>query len=601
MTVLAATTSARLRPYLNTTVKPGARGKAVTELQAALKMPRKARTGRFDAATKRAVVAYQRKKRLPATGTVGAATWHALAGVPMPKPRPAVKKPIQPSRPTVNAPTRSAHAPNLPVSTDPAWHLARRLTYGANATLLTEIRTLGATKWLEQQLNPASINDSACEKIVATTWPNLHASRDVLHAMKNESGALGAGLWHSNIWLQRATETRRVFSKRQLFEMVVEMWHDHLHVTLGADKVSGAVPRYDRDVIRKHAFGTFADMLQAATVHPAMIAYLDNSRSKKDSPNENLARELLELHTVGVGQFTEADVKQAARILTGTSQTNFEPLYRPTFHWVGPVQVMGYTHPNATADAGPAALSGLLTYLAHHPATAQRIALKMCRRFVSDTPSAALVTAVAAAFTANRTAIVPTLRVLFNHPEFIASAGQKYRRPGEYVTALYRAANPTWTAPEKPVGPDGGGTHMPANLVHDGHYRLQHEPLAWPAPNGYPDVAAAWQSASGTIVRANLPYYLVFWADRTVKTTDWATAYKITPQMSAYTVVDTLTAALTGYPFTAAHRTALAKFLWDHTGKTSPTTTGPVGADRIKYRLKDLVRLILASPYMNLR
>ena len=633
--------------YVNTPLWKGKSGTAVKSLQTALGMPTRSRDGIFGPGTKAAVIAYQKKRRLPATGTVNNATWRALAGMPTAAAEASAKAAalakynaqkaqalklaaaakaradaaarakaaaaaVANGQATARAAndkrraallvgaTTSPHTPGLALAADPAWNLIRKVTYGPTPGMVAEVRKIGTTAWLEQQLNPASINDSVCDKIISDTWPLLQTPGKVLWTMKNSYGQI-MGTAYSNYWLRRSSLARRIFTKRQVLEMVTEMWHDHLHVQLGSEKVYGDMPTYDA-LIRKHAFGTFEDMLQAVTISPAMLRYLDNATSRKTSPNENLGRELLELHTVGAGQFTEADVKQSSLILTGHSADALtrEYLYRDTWHHVGPVKVMGFSHANATAAGGPAVLTAYLSYLANHPATARRIAEKMCRRFVSDTPSAALIDAVAATFTANKTAIVPTLRFLFNHAEFKASTGKKFRRPDEYIAAVYRAGGPSWVAPTLGTGIDVGGVTYPCNQIWSDHTRLNMEPLAWAPPNGYPDVAPAWQTMSGFVIRANVPYALINNFDKTVKVTDWRTKFGITATMSAYQVVDVLTEAITGFPFKTAHRDNLASFLWD-VNKTVPPFTDPVGDARLTARLAELIRLILASPYMNLR
>lgn len=153
-------------------------------------------------------------------------------------------------------------------------------------------------------------------------------------------------------------------------------------------------------------------MLYTAMKHPAMLVYLDNQLNSKDNPNENLGRELLELHTVGVGNYDETDVRQSALILTGHSY-NWEKRayhYEPGKHYTGPVKVMGFTHPNATAADGPAVLQAYLSYLAHHPGTAHHIAHRLAVRYVSDNPPAALVDRLAQVYLDNGTNLAAVMR-----------------------------------------------------------------------------------------------------------------------------------------------------------------------------------------------
>src|SRR3954453_17601733 len=232
--------------------------------------------------------------------------------------------------------------------------------------------------------------------------------------------------------LGRAALGRAAWSRRQLLEVMVDVWSNHLNVTCPSDNVSDNRHRYDADVIRPHALGRFADLLEAATTHPAMLTYLDNASSTKKAPNENLGRELLELHTVGVGAgYTEAEVRDSARILTGlTVDGEGAATYRPKWHWTGAVTVLDFADPNASADDS-GVVTASLDPLARHPATARRSAALLARRavrapppraprhppppprrFVRAPPPAALVDRLAAAYTAADTAIAPVLRVL---------------------------------------------------------------------------------------------------------------------------------------------------------------------------------------------
>ena len=182
---------------------------------------------------------------------------------------------------------------------------------------------------------------------------------------------------------------------------MVDFWSNLLNVSLYHDEAIYWRMDYDR-VIRAHALTTFESLLQAAITHPAMGLYLDNAISSKEAPNENLGRELLELHTVGVDAgYTEDDVKASARMLTGYRVDlwwpSFRAFYDTDWHDTQPVQVMGFSHANRSADGRPATLA-YLTYLARHPATANRLARRLCVKFVSDEPTAAIVKAVAKAY-----------------------------------------------------------------------------------------------------------------------------------------------------------------------------------------------------------
>jgi uncharacterized protein (DUF1800 family) len=281
---------------------------------------------------------------------------------------------------------------------------------------------------------------------------------------------------------------------------MVEFWSNHLNLTVPGDKGYKARHAFDRDVIRRYALARFEDMLVASAVHPAMLDYLDNANSTAQAPNENYARELMELHTLGVdGGYTERDVKQAAVLLTGWQlEENGTATWHNDRHASRAVSVMGARFTNGRSTAGRRSAEALVRTLAHHPSTARHIARKLAVRFVSDHPSSALVTALATTYLRSNTAIGPVLRVLFGSQEFAGSAGQKLRRPMERTVAALRVL----------------GARPPATseALLQVYYQLDaagHKPLGWAMPNGYPDVAASWQSPAGALSVLNTTIGLV--------------------------------------------------------------------------------------------
>jgi hypothetical protein len=377
-----------------------------------------------------------------------------------------------------------AAADGLPTAL--ALHLASRVTYGMTPALLAEMSgypTLQA--WLDGQLQPGSLDDREAEA-VESWWPSLSWDAPTMWAQEQ---AMGGASWRAMADYQRWCLMRRIHSRRQVLESLTEFFEDHLHVPVHDDGVFGFRVDYGR-LIRSHALGRFDDMLVASTTHPAMGISLDNATSTKRAPNENLGRELLELHTVGRGNYTEDDVKASARILTGyrvQTWSTWRSWYDTASHWTGPVQVMGFSDPNASAD-GRAVTEAYLRYLAHHPATAHRLARKLAVRYVSDTPSAALVDHLASMYLDSGTAIVPVVRALLAHPEFLASAGLKVRTPADDIVATWRALDVRVSAP---TGDESG-----ANAILWQTVGLGQAPFDWARPDGQPQDGDSWSSVS---------------------------------------------------------------------------------------------------------
>jgi uncharacterized protein (DUF1800 family) len=296
-------------------------------------------------------------------------------------------------------------------------------------------------------------------------------------------------------------------------------------------------------VIRSHALGRFDEMLVAAITHPAMSISLDNARSTKKAPNENLGRELLELHTVGRGNHTEDDVKNSARILTGyrvEMWSTWRSYYDPASHWTGPVRVLGFTRPNADAD-GRAVAEAYLTYLAGHPRTAERIARKLAVRFVSDHPSQALIAHLAQVFLDNGTEIKPMLRALVASEEFKAAAGSKVRTPTDDVVATHRVLG---TEIARPVA-----ASSTANSILWQASDIGQKPFDWARPDGQPEDNLAWSSASRLLASFDIHYSMAGgWWPKTDIAYRTPASWMPAPNVSFGALVDHLSTQLLGKP-----------------------------------------------------
>jgi hypothetical protein len=365
-------------------------------------------------------------------------------------------------------------------------HLMNRMGCGWSRSTFARMRAAGsAGAWFEDQLRPGSVKESAKAGELAGWFPDLWESPRTKWE-RNRSGSKGG--WEYAADLASWSMLRRVYSERQVLETMVEVWSDHLHVHANGDLAWVQRAGYDA-TIRKHALGTFEDLLVACTLHPAMLLYLDNWRSVKGAPNENHGRELLELHTVGrVSGYTEQMVKDSARILSGFTVDAFgswDGFYDPARHTTGAVQVLGFTHANASAD-GQEMTRAYLRYLARHPATAHNVARRLARKFVADEPSTTLVNDLAKVFRDSGTDIRATLRALVAHPEFKASKGLLVRTPIEDFVATCRALRVNVQAPTGSKSFARAAVWVPQTTLA----------YHWPRPDGPPYGDAAWASAT---------------------------------------------------------------------------------------------------------
>lgn len=366
-------------------------------------------------------------------------------------------------------------------------HLLGRFSYGVTRGLAADARSAGgALAWFDQQLQPKQIGDPVADDM-AGWFPTIWGSPGAMAAAEDTGGPQG---WEVSADFARWTLMRRLTSQRQLHETMTEFWSNLLHVPCPEKKSWPWRPRYDQ-VVREHALGRFDDMLVACVLHPAMGCYLDNAKSTAKAPNENLGRELLELHTVGVAlNYSEAEVRDSALILTGWSVDVFDTYvaaYSPADHWLGPVRVLDFADDNTAADGRDLA-QRYIRYLANHPATARRVALRLATRFVSDAPPADLVSHLAQVFTSSGTDITATLRALVRHPAFLDSVGAKVRTPVEDAIATWRVLG---VQPQRPTRDDSF-----ANAVLGQVTSMGQRPFDWGRPDGFPDAGEAWTGVS---------------------------------------------------------------------------------------------------------
>lgn len=464
---------------------------------------------------------------------------------------------------------------------DPALQLLSRTSFGATAVELERLRRVGAAAYLAEQLAPDTLDDGALQTRLAQALPTLALSNAQIIATyaRSEDNAVRLQPLRE---LQAATLSRQLYSRRQLFEVLVEFWSNHFNVTHSDGQARYYKTVDDREVIRAHALGRFADLLRASAQSPAMLAYLDNASNVVDGPNENYARELLELHTLGVdGGYGEADVAEVARCFTGwsidTRAGNHEFRFVPARHDFGAKQVLGMNLP-----AGQGIEDGLavLDRLAAHPSTARHIARKLLCRFVQDFPGEAAVQRIAGVFGASGGDIRATVQAVLQSAEFAASADAKFRRPAEFVAASLRIA-------AAQVQGEAGLRRVSAALAQQGQ-----TPLNWPAPNGYPDVQGYWLNTAALLQRWN--FALALFERGSGLGVDITALYGVAQTPEA--LVDALAARLLQRPLAAAARQPLVDYAAAGTdGQRRYTAAG------LDATAREIAALLLASPYHQYR
>lgn len=551
--------------------------------------------------------------------------------------------------------------PPLPISSaaTPSWPVValNRMGYGPRPGEVEAVQALGLKAYVEQQLNPASINDSACDQRLADARVRITYaahSQGVYPAVDEVRPLTTLAKSVPELWLLRsgtmdyserirpfvevrvATWIRAVYSKRQLLEVLTDFWHNHFNVQASSATESLCTwPSYDREVIRANCFGNFRTFLQAVGTSASMLYYLDNVSNRAgggEGGNENYARELLELHTLGsqnylkfyddrrnIGTVTyngkqyargyiDDDVYEAARCFTGWTLKNGQypltALNDGTFHYEGSwhdtysktvLSVDGFPNiPRNQSDLK----DGFDVYdaLAGHPGTARNVCGKLVRRLVSDYAPASIVDAAVAAWMANVSApdqLKHVVRAILLAPEAMQIWGQKIKRPFDLIVSYMRAT---------------GAELLNDDLTLEGNRWIRvtdwfyneagHRLFEWPTPTGHPDDANYWTSTNGLLRRWNMPFLMS-------QTYGGAVNFNLAAQTnfgaSCASIVDGWIARLCGWEISAETRSALIEFMaqgGDPNQPPRPLAKAPDWGkpEALADRLSAMVQLLTMSP-----
>jgi uncharacterized protein (DUF1800 family) len=380
-------------------------------------------------------------------------------------------------------------------------HVLNRIGYGPDAWSRQRIRQLGIDAYVEEQLYPSRLDDSGLEGHLRAHYPVLGMSLASLRSSYDGSSSTRAkGTVRRQ--LAEAKLLRAIYSKRQLEQVLVDFWLNHFNVDARRELATWGIVPYERDVIRPHVLGRFEDMLRAVARHPAMLEYLDNAQSfregfEKDRRvwgiNENFARELLELHTVGPrANQTLGDIRNTALAFTGWTVADDLRgsdgrgfVFLADGHDRTAKRILDLSLP---AGGGIGDGNAVISYLARHPSTATHIAQKLCRRFVAEQATGCEL-AASLRFLVSGGDLRQVMREIlrsqdFRDPRYSRS---KVKRPLHHVASIARAVGLT-----DDFAFANSWTKELANLGEELY-------CATP-PSGWPDESRAWLG-EGSLVR----------------------------------------------------------------------------------------------------
>ena len=404
--------------------------------------------------------------------------------------------------------------------------VVNRLTWGENASSVAAFRRAGYGAWLNRQLHPQAGDALPAQAeaeidalpIVHTSMAELVVDMDARNKAAGQIPDPDQKKLAQTAYQQAMNDLARqamtrsllrdLYSPDQLQEQMTWFWFNHFNVHAQKRDIRAMVGDYEDQAIRPHALGRFRDLLEATLRHPAMLRYLDNDQNAANHINENYAREIMELHTLGVGSgYTQKDVQELARILTGVgvdtqpTAPNVKPEYRglylraglfefnPNRHDFGDKVFLG----QAIHGSGFAEVEQALDLLCRQPATAHHISQQIAVYFMGDEPPAAVVERMASTFHRTDGDIAEVLNVLFRSREFTASLGQgatqkSFKDPMHYAVSAVRLAYDDQVI----VNPLPMQNWL--NRMAEGLYN--HE-----TPDGYPMTAAAWSGPGQFAVR----------------------------------------------------------------------------------------------------
>jgi uncharacterized protein (DUF1800 family) len=395
-------------------------------------------------------------------------------------------------------------------------HVLNRMAFGPTQADVEHVKEIGIDRYIDEQLHPAAVSENSAltERLAALDTLKLEPAQlfteygPILPIMnggvKRTPEEIKARRQRANIIVQQAQDARvwrALYSRRQLEEVMVDFWYNHFNVFAGKGLDHLWVGRYEADAIRPYALGHFRDLLLATAHSPAMLFYLDNqlntspgspgAKGRQTGVNENYAREIMELHTLGVdGGYTQADVIALAHILTGWGLER-----RDLRYGAGPAAAFDASRHDFTEKtflghtiepAGEAEGVEAIGMLASSPATARHIAFQLVQYFVADQPPQALVDRLAQRFRSTDGDIAAVLKTLLTSREFRDSAGQKYKTPYQYVLSAARATGVAVNNPRPLLGTMA--------RLGQGLYQCQ-------TPDGYKNTEDAWLSPDATTLR----------------------------------------------------------------------------------------------------
>lgn len=517
-----------------------------------------------------------------------------------------------------------------------------RVTYGPTEELIKEVENLGWPAWVKQQL--ALESDEACDTLIKNLnydlefeddyrdkkrnhylfcyYKSAQELFDMVDGGNNEDQGL---IMAPSVETALITQIKAIHSKNQIFEMLVEFWHNHFNVSIQTqEEITVLFPVYDREVIRANALGNFRKFTEAVAKSPCMLVYLDNAYSRASPANENYARELFELHTLGAMHYynhlyddwkevpgakegkaegyIDEDVYEAARAFTGwtvglgqeTEEVQFPGTggfyYYDQWHDHYQKRILGHefkSHQEAMSDG-----MKVLDLVCYHPGTAKHLCWKLCKFFVSNEPSESLVEQAAKIWKDNEKSddqILKVVEFILTSVDFEQNLGTKVKRPNHLLTSLVRQLD------------------MKVQPTLDWSYVLMElgwKQFSWPLPTGHPDENEYWLNTDMLLKRWNILPILFYFNMENSDDRFFSKQLENLPDTKLDTIIDHWSRKLTGGPQQSAIKEQIKdEVLVDMENMRNQEwmLLADEYPEGLEYKLMQTVALIALSPEMHKR
>lgn len=492
---------------------------------------------------------------------------------------------------TANIPINTPLVNSTGLSTSMEEHVARRFSLTATPTLFNQVKAVGWKQWMTDQLNMNDDADNVVKNCITSILPyTLMSHYDATQAITKAGLSWGGVDQHAlNLSKIGTTVVYSLMTPRHVHEAMVQFWLDFFSVPYDE---KGEIMITDLDLeMRRVALTSFPNIFKRVYAFPKIWYELDNNQNIAGGINENLARETLELYSIGVDNFAETDMEKLAILFSGWASTNVwetpngQPqmvLSQPHAYTTTPLTILGVQYPNSNKDEATKSLYTFFDNLTKMKLAADYVSKKLCLHFVSDNAPQSLIDKVSATYQSTNGDVKSMLWTILNSNEFASSAGQKWKRPIEYLGSAHRAREPKWIATSDVRNHAWyyWYSYIPMTSYRAVLASAGNEPRKWLGPNGYPDISSYWQGSATMLYPMNKVINTLGEDEELQQTKTWVDVLGLSESNTTSTNANKIIRGLTGY---SPNATILSSVTAELNNTSVPFNTRVENAVRLTY------------------